>query len=222
MRKRKKSNIKAKRNLNAIKNIQAFMREFAIAGEMSNEKHTMLFKNNIPVAKSKAVSDAFYNIRFQWTMLIGVLGRTQTGELYTKQVSLTTDKSVPVLADELNQYITQNLRNIWDNFNPLHRLTGFFVCTPSDTAISETLVAQVLFKYKTPDTIATCYEIDSQTDIKENCKSIWEELFVDIQWNEISNFKPTPLVFNRLSSEERKQLERDLKTKDKQRITNGT
>lgn len=52
-KKRKKANKKAKRNLNAIKNIQTFMQDFTIAGEMSDINHTMLFRKSIPVTKTK-------------------------------------------------------------------------------------------------------------------------------------------------------------------------
>ena len=218
-KKHTKVNLKAKKNLQAIGNIQKFMTKFCISGVMSDPKHTLLFKDGIPVAKSKAVSDAFYNIRFQWTILLGVLCRTPQGKLYTRQVTYVTRDTDHVLADELNDNVAKNLRKLWRTCNQDHVMQAYYFCTPSDTFIPNTYVAQLLHHYRTPDIYATRYELTYMKDepAKQYCVNqdgslkIWQELFVDIDFNDI-NLEIEPLVFTRLTKAERykQQLERKI------------
>jgi len=218
-KKHTKVNLKAKKNLQAIGNIQKFMAKFCISGVMSDPKHTLLFKDGIPVAKTKAVSDAFYNIRFQWTILLGVLCRTPQGKLYTRQVTYVTSDTDHVLADELNDNVAKNLRKLWKTCNQDHVMQAYYFCTPSDTFIPNTYVAQLLHHYRTPDIYATRYELTYMKNepAKQYCinqdgsPKIWQELFVDIDFNDI-NMEIEPLVFTRLAKAERykQQLEREI------------
>lgn len=209
-KKHTKVNLEAKKNLKAIRNIQRFMTKFCISGVMSDPNHTLLFKDGVPVAKTKAVSDAFYGIRFQWTILIGILCRTAQGKLYTRQVTYVTSSTDHVLAEELNENITKNLRKLWKTCNPNHVLQAYYLCTPSDTFISNTYIAQLLHYYRTPDTYATHYELTYMKDepIKQYCVNqdgspkIWQELFMDIEFNEV-DLELEPLVFIRLTKDER-------------------
>lgn len=207
---KKKTNIRAKKNLMAIKNIQKFMQKFCIGGVMTDPQHTILLKDGVPINRNKVVSDTFNTIRFQWTILIGILCRNPSGELYTKQVMYTTDASIPLLANELNENITVNLRKLWGVVNKDHRLTGYYLCMPCDTCIPDTYAAMLFHKYETPDLIATRYELDYLPDeaVKIYCKrddgssKIWQELFVDINFYEEKSFEPVGIKIMRDKSKQ--------------------
>lgn len=196
--KKKVKNPYAKRKLKHINAVQKLVKDYVLAGELSDPRNTMLFFKSKESIKTKLIQEAFENVRFQWTVLIGILCRHNiNSQLYTRQIQIVTDKNDTVKLNELNDFIKKNLFKIHSLCNPQHILTGFYVAVPKDTDIDLTYVSKLFFKYKTPDSIGTSYELDNSIEPQLYCDSTWIDLHFKISFEDIHNYEPEPLIFTR-------------------------
>lgn len=195
-RKKYNKNPEAKANIKAVRNMQEFGKSLVIVASQSNKEHVLLFKDNKPIQVTKGIANMFAHIRFTWTMMFGVLCRDQQENLYCKYITLEIPSNIQLLANDLDAYFTSNLKTLFAMTNPLHRMTTFYAATPSKEDIDLTVIAQALHYFKVPDIMSTQYEIDSKNGQPEKlyCEGIWEELFVNIKWQEFSNFVPSNII----------------------------
>lgn len=204
--KKKVCNRSAENRLNAIKYVQKRTADYMLSGEMLHVDHTLLFYRDKPIPRNQQVSQALEFVRFEWTIMLGVLCRSPNGKMYVKQTILFVGKHDPLLARELNNIVQTNLRKLWNECNKDHRLTGFFVCRPADKDIPDSIPAQLLHHFRTPSKIFSNYEIYYKVNVPDwfddngRTKS-WEELLLDIDWIE-AKFEPVNVTIYRQSHEE--------------------
>lgn len=189
-------NPEAKANIKAVQNMQEFSKRLIILASQSSKEHVLLFKDNKPTVVTKGIANMFAHIRFTWSMMFGVLCRDQQENLYCKYLVLNIPPHIQLLASDLDSYFTSNLKKLFALANPLHRLTTFYAATPSQEDIDLTVIAQALHHFKVPDIMSTQYEIDTKNGQPEKlyCEGIWQELFVNIKWQEFSNFVPENII----------------------------
>lgn len=189
-------NPEAKANIKAVQNMQEFGKRLVIVASQSDKEHVLLFKDNKPTIVTKGIANMFAHIRFTWSMMFGVLCRDQQENLYCKYITLEIPSNIQLLTNDLDAYFTSSLKTLFAMTNPLHRMTTFYAATPSKEDIDLTVIAQALHYFKVPDIMSTQYEIDSKNGQPEKlyCEGIWEELFVNIKWQEFSNFVPSNII----------------------------
>ena len=191
-----KRNAEADKNLKAVRNMQSFANRVVITASQSKPDHVLLFKDNKPTKVSNAIAKMFGNIKFEWVMLFGVLCRDQQENLYVRYIVLDTPQHIEMLANDLDKYFTETLKEIFNGANSLHRLTTFYAATPSNQDIDISVIAQMLHHFKVPDLMTSQYELDYKNGkpSKLYCEGTWEQLLLDIQWIEIQNFKPKNII----------------------------
>lgn len=189
-------NPEAKANIKAVQNMQEFSKRLIIVASQSSKEHVLLFKDNKPTVVTQGIANMFAHIRFTWSIMFGVLCRDQQENLYCKYIFLSIPPNIQLLANDLDKYFTDNLKKLFALTNPLHRMTTFYAATPSQEDIDLTVIAQALHYFKVPDIMSTQYEMDTKNGQPEKlyCEGIWQELFVNIKWQEFSNFVPENII----------------------------
>ena len=104
-----------------------------ITGEQRLVPRSLVFNRKLKkiVGVTSLQEVAMKTERWRWNIYTGVVCRTQTGKVYLdrEQDAFTTNE---YLLKELNDYVTDTLTEHFQQSNPMHRLTMFWVATPYD------------------------------------------------------------------------------------------
>lgn len=160
---KKKSNTTNSEKYKSIKHVQSIMKDFVAGSCQYRSDATVTYKNGIKLDKptyNQAL--AIKTVRFEWKILLGVLGRLPNGQMKALTKVVYSDKEY--LLEDLHKEVIEQLKDMFDNqFEKQYRLTTFWVATPNFEADNDTLALQafsMLHDYRVPDNMATDYEHD--------------------------------------------------------------
>lgn len=81
-------------------------------------------------------------VRYKWQIMAGVVCRDQFSKEYIKTETIITGDEY--FTFELSDYLTELQKNLWERANPLHRLTQFWLASPTFTEFEEKTIMAML------------------------------------------------------------------------------
>lgn len=103
--------------------------------------------------------------RWLWNIQMGIVCRRQDGEVYLDK-DINVQLYTEVLLTEMNDYVADNLIELWGTVNPLHALTMYWVASPyrmsEDDAIPLEAVLAPIWFYDVLGNMLTRYEQENE------------------------------------------------------------
>lgn len=81
-------------------------------------------------------------VRYKWQIMAGVICRDQLKREYLKTETFITANDY--FTYELSDYLAEFQKNLWESSNPMHRLTQFWLATPTDVEINQSIVMNMI------------------------------------------------------------------------------
>jgi len=105
-------------------------------------------------------------VRYKWQIMAGVICRDQLKREYLKTETFITANDYFTV--ELSDYLAEFQKELWANANPMHRLTQFWLATPSAVEIDEQIVMNMINSKETFNKFMTDYEYQQKNTIIQN------------------------------------------------------
>lgn len=119
-----------------------------------------------PIAITPLQEVALKRERWAWNIHLGIICRRQDGEVYIDKETNVQVKT-EVLLTEMNNFVTDQLMELWGRANSLHTLTMYWIASPYDLdkekmeSIPLEAVLAPLWLFNVLGNMLTQYEIDN-------------------------------------------------------------
>ncbi|WP_392563224.1 hypothetical protein RHO12_12780 (plasmid) [Orbus sturtevantii] len=94
-----------------------------------------VYRRNREYKPKKADAHLLNGVRYKWQIMAGVICRDQFKKEYLKTETFITAQEY--FTSELADYLTEFQKELWEQSNPLHRLTQFWLASPVETDIND-------------------------------------------------------------------------------------
>lgn len=123
-----------------------------------------VYKRDKEYKPKKVEAYSLNEVRYKWQIMAGVICRDQFKKEYLKTETFITAQEY--FTSELADYLTEFQVDLWEQSNPLHRLTQFWLASPVATNIDENWLMSQLTNKGAYSNFITEYEHDQMNKSK--------------------------------------------------------